>query len=81
MAKSKQLSTITREASLAARSLARLQAAADEALKKSYRASEGKRSFQMIAGKASYSALIQAPGLTVQIKDGDMAIDVSTDKE
>jgi hypothetical protein len=72
-----QLPAVSREASLAARALARLDAAAAKALGESEKLNGSAKSFQMVADAHSVTAVIKAPGLTVQWRDGSFAVDVT----
>ncbi len=68
---------VTREASMAARAMARLETAAAEAVKAADKANGEARSFQMVASSNDVTALIKAPGLTVQFRNGEFAVDVT----
>lgn len=57
--------------------LERLTVAAAKALKAADQANGEGRSFQMVAGRKDVTALIKAPGLTVQFRNGEFAVDVS----
>ena len=76
MAKQKN-ELVTREASLAARAMERLTVAAAEALKAADKANGEGRSFQMVADRKDVTALIKAPGITVQFRNGSFAVDVA----
>jgi hypothetical protein len=68
---------VTREASLAGRAMERLTVAAAEALKASDKANGDGRTFQMVASEGDVTALIKAPGITMQFRNGTFAVDVS----
>lgn len=72
MSKQGNAVAIRKEASVAASAFARLEAATEKSLKHS----NGERTFQMIAANNKVSALIKAPGLTVQFQDGQFAVDI-----
>ena len=76
---------VTREASRAGqaleriteRALERLTVAAAGALKAADLVNGDGRSFQMVASGDDVTALIKAPGLSVQFRNGEFAVDVA----
>jgi hypothetical protein len=66
-----QLASINRQASLAARALARLETSRAEALAKSNGAAS---SVQMVAAAGDVTALIKAPGRVIEVQNGSFAV-------
>jgi hypothetical protein len=72
MQKTKEAATITAAASLAARSIARLEAAAAQV--HTAESERRARRLQLVSSEQGLSALIRPDGVTIQIENGAFAV-------
>jgi ATP-dependent helicase YprA (DUF1998 family) len=75
------VSAVTQSAGLAARALARLDAAAKAALAAAQADAESEQSLQLVAAVGHVSALIKTPGMTLQIENGQFAVTINQNQK